>query len=109
VCCKNCSPSKRPSAPVAWKPLPAAATAEEYALLMDGAAMVAAVDAVVVAVVVSRALFQNPKSIGLVAGGGLIWSCSCRSGCDGNSSIDLSPLLLATCKQQVVWCDACCP
>jgi hypothetical protein len=35
--------------------------------------------------VVSRALFQNPSSIGLVAGGGLI--CSCKSGCAGNSSI----------------------
>ena len=58
--------------------------------------MVAAADDVVVAVVVSRALFQNPKSIGLVAGGGLIWSWSCRSGCDGNSSIDLSLSLSST-------------
>lgn len=48
---------------------------------------VAAAAAVVVAgEVVSRALcFQNPSSIGLVAGGGLI--CSCKSGCAGNSSM----------------------
>ena len=73
--------------------------------------MVAAADDVVVAVVVSRALFQNPKSIGLVAGGGLIWSWSCRSGCDGNSSIDLSLSLSLFYFLQLAkskWCDTFC-
>jgi len=54
----------------------------------DGAVVaVAAAAAAVVAAgeAASRALFQNPSSIGLVADGGLI--CSCKSGCAGNSSM----------------------
>jgi hypothetical protein len=50
---------------------------------VDVAAVAAAAD--VATGLESRALFQNPRSIALVVGGGLI--CSCRSGCAGNSSI----------------------
>jgi hypothetical protein len=59
-------------------------------MAIDGGVVVAvAADAADVGTgVESSALFQNPRSIGLVAGGGLI--CSCRSGCAGNSSISSS-------------------
>lgn len=67
---------------------------------MDGG--VAAVEAAAADVttgVESRALFQNPRSICLVAGGGLI--CSCRSGCAGNSSISCS---CDSCEEKLLVC-----
>jgi hypothetical protein len=51
----------------------------------DGGVVVAVAAADAATGLESRALFQNPRSVALVVGGGLI--CSCRSGCAGNSSI----------------------